>query len=27
VRVGRLFEWAEVEGPVRDALATFSPLP
>ncbi len=27
VRVGRLFEWAEVEGPVRDALAPFSPLP
>ena len=27
VRLGRLFEWEEVEGPVRDALAPFSPVP
>ena len=27
VRLGRLFEWEEVEGPVRDALAPFIPLP
>lgn len=26
VRLGRLFEWEEVEGPVRDALAPFSSL-
>ena len=25
VRLGRLFGWGEVEGPVRDALAPFSP--
>ena len=27
VRLGRLFEWEEVEGPVRDALAPFGPVP
>lgn len=27
VRLGRLFEWGEVDGPVRDALAPFSRLP
>jgi hypothetical protein len=27
VRLGRLFEWEEVEGGVRDALAPFSRLP
>jgi len=27
VRLGRLFEWKEVEGPVRDALVPFSPAP